>query len=240
MSSVLEGLHSAVVNGDIALLEKLLTPQNVNYVDTDRRMTLLMWAVCLQKHNIAELLLNRGASLYPRDMFYFNVLHYAAWCADAKMMEILLFHSVGYVGVRAETGKLAPSRTAGPSFRPGVKALVDLPHSYSGRTPLMFAAMRGDTSMADFLFSKAGADIRLKDSDGNTAMDLAAYFGHKAVITLFLSKADDETDQLLEVTRRGAEDNCEKAQTVRQLEIRKDLNILLCRDWLPQSLVALS
>ncbi|ORC85679.1 putative ankyrin repeat protein [Trypanosoma theileri] len=240
MATRLEELHNALVNDDLPFFEELLTPQNVNFVDSERRMTLLMWAVRLCKHSIAELLLLHGASLYPQDMFYFNVLHYAAWCADVKMMEILLFSSPNYTDIGMTSVSLGHSSITGLRFRPGVKTLVDLPHSYSGRTPLMFASMRGDVSMVEFLVTKAGADICLKDSNGNTAMDLAANCGHKSVVTFFLSKCDDKTDLMFDSARRRAEENCEKAMTIKQLAELRELNALLCRDWLPQSFVGYS
>ncbi|KAH9599564.1 Ankyrin repeat-containing domain [Trypanosoma melophagium] len=240
MSSRTEELHNAMVNDDLPLFEELLTPENVNFVDAERRMTLLMLAVSLRRHSFAELLLDHGASLYPQDMFHFNVVHYAAWCADVKMMEILLFPSPNITGKGMESMSLGNYSRTGLRFRPGTRTLVDLPHSYSGRTPLMLASMRGDASMVDFLVTKAGADICLKDSEGNTAMDLAANCGHKAVVTFFLSKCNDKTDLMFDSARRRAEDNCERAMTTKQLEELRELNAILCRDWLPQSFVGFS
>ncbi|RNF26215.1 putative ankyrin repeat protein [Trypanosoma conorhini] len=240
MSSRIELLLLAVENDNVELLTGILTPQNVNYVDTERRMTLLMWAVALRKHSIVELLLGRGASMYPRDMFQFNVFHHAAWCSDVKMLEILLFLPSRTGGTCVNSNSLGFSCSSSRQFRPGSRALVDLPHSYTGRTPLMLAAIRGDANMVDFLIRKVGSILSLTDFRGNTAMDLAARCGHKTVVTLLLCRGDDNADLVFERTRCQAEANCEEALTMRQLEVQKDLNMLLCSEWLPQSFVALS
>ncbi|KAF8281348.1 putative ankyrin repeat protein [Trypanosoma cruzi] len=240
MASRVEEILLAVENGNVEFLSKKLTPQNVNYVDTERRMSLLMWAVALRKHSIAEMLLNLGASMYPRDMFQFNVFHYAAWSSDVKMLEILYYSTSCCVVTSADLNCLGLAHLKNRQFRPGSRSLVDLPHPYTGRTPLMLAAVRGDVEMVEFLIKKAGCSLSVRDFGGSTAMDLAACCGHKAVVILFLSNGDDSADFVFESTRRQAETNCENAMTLQQLEVKKDLNFLLCRGWLPQSLVAIS
>ncbi|ESL09668.1 hypothetical protein TRSC58_02608 [Trypanosoma rangeli SC58] len=239
MSSRIELLLLAVEKDDVEFLTRILTPQNVNFVDTERRMTLLMWAVALRRHSIVELLLGLGASMYPRDMFQFNVFHHAAWCSDVKMLEILLYLPSSSGGAYARSGGSGFLRPTSRQFRPGSRALVDLPHSYTGRTPLMLAAIRGDASTVDFLIRKAGSSLSLTDFRGNTAMDLAARYGHKTVVTIFLSRGDDDADLFFERTRRQAEANCEEATTIQQLEVQKDLNVLYVGS-ASQSFVALS
>ncbi|KAF8292022.1 hypothetical protein TcYC6_0117460 [Trypanosoma cruzi] len=240
MASRVEEILLAMENGNVEFLSKNLTPQNVNYVDTERRMSLLMWAVALRKHSIAEMLLNLGASMYPRDMFQFNVFHYAAWCSDVKMLEILYYSTSCSGGTSTDLNCLGLARLKNRQFRLGSRSLVDLPHPYTGRTPLMLAAVRGDVEMVEFLIKKAGCSLSVRDFRGSTAMDLAACCGHKAVVILFLSNGDDNADFVFESTRRQAEANCENAMTLQQLEVQKDLNLILCREWLPQSLVAIS
>ncbi|RNF10162.1 putative ankyrin repeat protein [Trypanosoma rangeli] len=240
MSSRIELLLLAVEKDDVECLTRNLTKQNVNFVDTERRMTLLIWAVAFRRHSIVELLLGLGASMYPCDIFQFNVFHHAAWCSDVKMLEILLYLPSSSGSAYACSSGSGVLRSTSRQFRPGSRALVDLPHPYTGRTPLMLAAIRGDASTVDFLIREAGSSLTLTDFRGNTAMDLAARCGHKAVVNIFLSRGDDNADLVFEGTRRQAEANCEEATTVRQLEVQKDLSILLCSEWLPQSFVALS
>ncbi|RHW73722.1 Ankyrin repeats (3 copies) [Trypanosoma brucei equiperdum] len=233
-------LQFAVSNGDVVAVGRLLTSYNVNMADNERRMTLLMWAVCFQQHEVAEMLIRLGASLYPRDMFSYNVIHHAAWQGDVRMMKILLCSMSTSSSSEDETSESTSSRTDTFRFRPGVRSLVDLPHPYNGRTPLMFAALKGNVEMVNFLITQAGAAIGAKDLEGNSVMDIAARIGQKAVVTLLLSKCNDDEDMCFNKARRSAEDNCENASTLQQLNEFNDLKTTLCQDWLPQSLVSLS
>ncbi|KAH8605397.1 putative Ankyrin repeats (many copies) [Trypanosoma vivax] len=232
-----EEVQNAIVDGDILLLSRRVTPQNVNMVDKERRMTLLMWAVSLRQHEAAKFLLDQGASLSPCDMFSFNAIHHAAWHADERMMKILLCSNLCHI--QNDESEMAECHIGPICFRPGARPLVDLPHSYSGRTPLMFAALRGDIELVDFLLSKVGSDYLLKDFHGDTALDLAARYGHKSVVTYLLSKCSDVANVVYNKTRRDAELSCERASTLQELGNHRELNVILCREWFPQSLVKL-
>ena len=61
-------------------------------------------------------------------------------------------------------------------------------------TALMFAAAEGQTEIVDKLL-KAGADITLKDIDGDTAADFATQAGHAEIarmITNYAPQSDKE------------------------------------------------
>jgi len=61
-----------------------------------------------------------------------------------------------------------------------------------GGTPLMMAALMGQTEAADLLIAK-GAKMDSKNNDGATALHLAAFFCHKETTQLLLDRGADAT-----------------------------------------------
>jgi len=57
----------------------------------------------------------------------------------------------------------------------------------SNVTPLMIAAITGQTEAADLLLAK-GADPNLGSNDGSTALHMAAFFGHPQIVKALLAK----------------------------------------------------
>ena len=58
-----------------------------------------------------------------------------------------------------------------------------------GWTPLMFAASEGDTTTADVLLSR-GADVDLQSQNDETALMLAARWGHFRLVRMLLIDAE--------------------------------------------------
>ncbi|MDT5262071.1 MAG: hypothetical protein QOC61_1075 [Acidobacteriota bacterium] len=54
-----------------------------------------------------------------------------------------------------------------------------------GRTPLMLAAFRGNTTVVINLLER-GADVNARDKDGDTALMFAAFKGHGLIVCLLL------------------------------------------------------
>eukprot|EP00796_Vickermania_ingenoplastis_P003830 gene3830-2710_t len=83
----------ALQNGRFGDLTYEVTRQNVNYIDPKNRMSLLMWAVALGRLPTVELLLAKGATIFPLDALGFTVLHRAVWVGDVSIVRALLFLS---------------------------------------------------------------------------------------------------------------------------------------------------
>ena len=62
----------------------------------------------------------------------------------------------------------------------------------NGSTPLILAAMFGQTDLVPFLIERK-AQVNIQNNDGSTALIVAAVFGHPDIVTLLL-EAGAETD----------------------------------------------
>ena len=67
---------------------------------------------------------------------------------------------------------------------------VNAQEPYNGGTPLMLAALTGQTSVAEMLIEN-GAELDMKNNDGATALLIAAFFGHPETLRLLIGKGAD-------------------------------------------------
>jgi ankyrin repeat protein len=65
------------------------------------------------------------------------------------------------------------------------------------RTPLLFAASKGNVEVVEYLLSVAGVDINQKDNSGETPFSLAANNGHSTVVALLLARRYGKNTSIL-------------------------------------------
>lgn len=124
------------------------------------------------------------------------------------------------------------------SWRPGAQQLVNVPHTATGRTPLMLAAVRGSAVLVSLLLDCCHADMHLKDKDGYTAAELAALCGHTDILNLFLAKAEgDGSGRAFQHIQQHAEDYVLTAKTVKQQQRLNEVNRRVCEDLALQSVI---
>uniref|UniRef100_A0A7N6BZX6 Ankyrin repeat domain 28b n=1 Tax=Anabas testudineus TaxID=64144 RepID=A0A7N6BZX6_ANATE len=70
-------------------------------------------------------------------------------------------------------------------------AQVNVADTYTRRTPLMMAALNGQTNAVEVLVSSAKANLALQDVDRNTALHLVCSKGHETGALLVLEKISD-------------------------------------------------
>ena len=134
---------------------------SVDILDSSGR-TPLSWAACNGNHSIAQMLIERGASLDTRDSEYGNTpLHYAALKGHEKVVKLLLLN----------------------------RANID--DRLGGSTALSLAAARGHKGVVAMLLDK-NSDTSLRDMHyGCSPLHLAASYGHREVVSLLLNSRAD-------------------------------------------------
>ena len=81
----------------------------------------------------------------------------------------------------------------------------DIGNKVNGETPLMHAAKKGFLDVAKVLFN-GGANVRIKDKNGRTALDYAKRIGHPELVSL-LQKAELASGDELSALRKKAGDS---------------------------------
>ncbi|XP_036374411.1 ankyrin repeat, SAM and basic leucine zipper domain-containing protein 1 [Megalops cyprinoides] len=160
-------LKRAISNGDVQSVERLLD----DGVDVESRLgfewTPLLCAAHVANHDLAKLLLDRGANAnFSRD--HFTVLM-AACTATASEDRI------------ARCVELLLSRNANPNT-----------HNNTHMTPLMLAARDGYSQVITLLVSH-GAQLNSQDSNGYTALALAVLYGREEAVMKLLQLGADKT-----------------------------------------------
>ncbi len=147
-----EAFWEAALNGDMEGVNSMLKlGMDVNVVDEDGR-TALMFAGYNGHTEIAKILIGRGAKVDAMDSSHRTALLFAA------------------TGPFPETVKFLLDKKSNPN-------VVDNGEHFS---PLMHAAAEGNLDIVKILL-EYGADLYLKDVDGDTAESFARQKGHTAV-----------------------------------------------------------
>lgn len=128
-------------------------------------------------------LIKDGANLHARSRFGETALMLAARAGHADIVEMLLQAgadptALDYDGMTAfHHAAMNGNVPTAKLLRPHVKEPDAMTHTYHGRTPLMLAAERGHTAMAQYLVEE-GASASLRNKNGDCAWLLAAEIPH--------------------------------------------------------------
>ena len=173
------GLHDAVQNKTIAVLEKCIAQQKSAGESLDAQdakgWTALMYAVRDGKQKAVAVLLEAGASATISDRWSRTPIHLAA-DAPAEVTRLLI-----------QAGADFDKRNAG------------------GVTPLMMAAGKGRQDLVELL-SQAGARLDLKDYNGDSVADWARRSGNSKLADKLTRKLAKYSDQ---APRKMSEDFAE-------------------------------
>jgi hypothetical protein len=152
-------LQRAARDGDVEEVQRLLNSgMPVGTRCEYRNWTALHAAADSGQGAIAALLMKRGASISAVDRDGFTPLHLTGCHASGKP--------------QAKDNEAGRNRTAALLLERGADANAQ---SNFGLTPLMCAANSDDAGLVELLMHY-GADPSLKDRDGKTAMDRAAFW----------------------------------------------------------------
>jgi ankyrin repeat protein len=180
-------IFDAVKNGDVATVQKLLTekPDLANQRDTAFGASLLHWAALRGHDSVVELLLAKGAN--PRAAndngeTPLQVAERAGRTTTARLLRGALGSAPPDIFEAVRTGDLGAVNTV-LSRNPAAAKERD---PRFGATPLHWAALKGQESVADLLLAN-GADPRATNNAGETPLQVAERGRQDAVARLLRS-----------------------------------------------------
>jgi ankyrin repeat protein len=151
-------IHFAVKNGHCKLIDLLQAKGAITSKDDKPDEEASFQALGRNERNDAhdlELLLDYGADVNAADRWGWSLLHYTVWPSNADMTKVLL------------------EKGANPN----------IVERTQGRTPLHYAAQRGEKTQAEMLLDH-GANVNAKDWYGKTPLTLAKENGHTDIVEL--------------------------------------------------------
>lgn len=151
-------LHAAAMHGYTTICRLLLEHSADVETRNEHGYTPLLVAARWNHCETVALLLKQGANIQARDTNGVSALDWAAWFGNLPLAQLLV--------------------DAG--FDVNLKAPED---TWSARTPLHFAAEHGHGEVARFLL-ESGADRNATNRAGQTAQEVALFFGKASVASL--------------------------------------------------------
>lgn len=198
-SSKMTALHWAAFCGKTDIIEVLLD-YGFNIEEKDGYgNTPIIKAMSQNKIDAVKLLFNKGARPDSQGQMGFSLLEYATRRGDKDFVKQIL--------ARLDTDKKSSLGSLNEASAKGdvetLKILVDSgfdvneQSDWSSETPLMKAAYYGKLPAVKYLLDN-GADVKARDSRGNTALLHAAWGGYTEVVTELLARGADvnETNNL--------------------------------------------
>lgn len=193
MSQRVPEFHNAIIDRDIKTVKRLLDA-GVSVEKKWRRLTPLCYAVDENAHDVAVLLIERGADPLFREPYGGEtLLHLAAKRGNLPLTKF--FHEIGIdVSDRAKDGSTAlfcacdavppNAEVVAYLLSKGARPNVKLRRSLT--TPLIEAARVGAIDVVRLLLS-SGSNPSARNKDGETAVDSALLNGYTRVAELIRS-----------------------------------------------------
>ena len=190
-------LHAAACNGHTKCMQQLIEGamrdrvamgengigKFINAKDSDR-CTPLMHSVTNGHLTAVDYLLAKNALVWPVDKFGCTALHRGAVVGHEDIVRNLLHHISQEQWPESRVTTNADSNAAG-NFHHDSTVMAVSARSRNGRTPLHFAAIRGNTSMLETLLQVAPS-ANVVDRYGYTPLHYACYEGHEPCVDSLL------------------------------------------------------
>lgn len=190
-----QGLLKAIQKGDIdklcSIIEKKPDLVHLKISDGD---TALHFAIYLEKKNIVELLLKKGAKVNAINEYKQTPLHYTFYKNNLELARLLLNHGAN-INCRNVWGVTPFSQVVRKGYLKGIQFLIkrgadiNLQNNH-GKSPLHEAVGRGYVKIVTLLL-KHGADINCRDKWNQTPLFIAASTNASDILNLLTSKGAD-------------------------------------------------
>ncbi|XP_063706247.1 ankycorbin-like [Culicoides brevitarsis] len=235
-------LHLAIIQGNLPLVNLLLSQNaNVDALDNEGH-SVVHWAVVCGEIDALKACLNAGADISLADVNGASPLHFAAQLCGAnyegksekasfklalEILHVILEHPSSMVDNVDKDGRTPLLWAASAGSEKAVLQLVKAgakveSSDKDGLTALHCAASKGHTLVIDALVKLCGADVDLIDSNGCSALHYATTLGHADAVSILLDLGADPNRS----DRKGrtpAHCGCNKGQleTIKILGSRK-------------------
>lgn len=176
-------LIEGVMNDQTAVDEPNALSKFINARDGDK-CTALMHCVTNGHQSAVEFLLLRNAKIWPVDKFGCTVLHRAAVAGHEDIVRVLLSHQQQQRKFTSYDDISNDDNLRNADFSSDSESLVSA-RSHNGRTPLHFAAIRGNASMLEALLQVAQT-VNVIDRYGYTPLHYACFEGHEPCVDAML------------------------------------------------------
>ncbi|KAI9798053.1 MAG: hypothetical protein M1825_005652 [Sarcosagium campestre] len=187
-------LVSAVKQGSVRAVQRMLSEGYDIRARTDDGLTLLMHAVCAEQYQVVIVLLTKGADVIAQDSQQQTALHYAVHAGSEATVRLLLEKGAD-IEARDNTQMTPFHYAVHAGSEATVRLLLEKGADIEARdntqmTPFHYAAQRGSEVTVRLLLEK-GADIEARTSDQMTPLHWAAQGGSEATVRLLLEKGAD-------------------------------------------------
>ncbi|XP_046543615.1 serine/threonine-protein phosphatase 6 regulatory ankyrin repeat subunit B-like [Haliotis rubra] len=210
-------LHHASIGGHAKMVQHILSQ---NLVDINSRgkygRTPLMRAAYYGHRKVFELLVSRGGLTQLLDDGGENILHQAALGGQVEMAKHILSADMVDINSRGKTGETPLMRAAFMGYKVVFLFLVNMGANVSyvdddGDNILHHASIGGHAKMVQHILSQNLVDINSRGKYGRTPLMRAAYYGHRKVFELLVSRGgltqlvDDNGENILHQAALGGQ-----------------------------------
>lgn len=196
-------LYSAVINGDVDKVRKLVRDKDILDLVDDKGMSVVHYAIKCDEMEILDILIANGADVNLKDKDGIAPLHLASGLKNVDAVRMLIDANAGVNDT--DNWDFTPLHSAVLNCKDGkhdntaskeiVKILVENGAdsdaiNIMGHTPLIDAVCAGNYSAIQG-FIEAGVYLETKDNDGRTALVYAISRGDEKAIEMLIDAGCD-------------------------------------------------